>query len=135
MKIGYNKIWGVLLLLLSGMVCCLTAAYVRLGEETPFYLAGLFWLPVVLGFLFLFRTYVEVNQNYVFVYGLAFGMKRYRVHTAKDFSIDGKSVFVLSEGVCQKLPVAAWLVDPGGWKSFLNWIQTNNPQVIEGRLE
>ncbi len=130
MKIGYNKIWGIVSFMPAGLVCCLTAASVRTEESVPVYLAGTFWMFILFGILFLTRTYVEINQGNVFIKPLiGFGTKTYPVRSAKDFSVEGKDVFVMSNGVRQRLPVSAWLVDPGGWTSLIKWIETTNWQT------
>ncbi len=131
MKIGYNKIWGVMFFMLDGMICCLGAVFARTGQATfpPGLVAG-FWLCILFGVLFLTRTYVEINQGHVFIKPLiGFGTKTYQVHSAKDFSIEEKNVFLMSNGMRQKLPVSSWLVDPGGWASFIKWVETTSQQT------
>lgn len=131
MKIGYNKAWGVVFLTPAGLVCCLAALSAQTEEPAPPYLAGFFWMFILFGILFLTRTYVEINQSNMFIKPLlGFGTKTYHVHTAKDFSVEGKDVFVMSDGVRQKLPVSSWLVDPDGWASLIKWIETPNRQTI-----
>ncbi len=130
MKIGYNKVWGVVFLTPAGLVCCLAALYAQTEEPGPPYLAGFFWMFILFGILFLTRTYVEINQGNVFIKPLiGFGTKTYPVHSAKDFSVEGKDVFITSAGVRQKLLVSSWLVDPGGWTSLIKWIETTNQQT------
>ncbi len=129
MKIGYNKLWGILFFLLDVPVCCLAAVFVRTGENFPVALTAFFWLFVLFGVLFLARTYIVVNPSGVSVQPLlGLGRKTFPARSARDLSVDGKDVFVVSEGERRRLPVAAWLVDPGGWASFLKWIQTSNQQ-------
>ncbi len=131
MKIGYNKIWGVVFLTPAGLVCCLAVVFARTEQETfpPALVAG-FWLFILVGILFLTRTYVEINQGNVFIKPLiGFGTKTYQIHSAKDFSVEGKDVFIMSADVRQRLPVAAWLVDPNGWASFIKWVETTNQQT------
>ncbi len=130
MKIGYNKIWGVGFLMFDGLVCCLAGIFVRTDTAIPPALGGVFWLFLLLGILFLTRPYVEINRSNVFITPLlGLGTKTYPVQSAKDFSVDGKNVFVTSGGVRQRLPVSSWLVDLGGWISFLKWIETSNQQT------
>lgn len=124
MKISYKKIWGVLCLMLSGLACCLVAAFNQTGEKLPFAIVGAFWLFVVLGILLLTRSYVEVWKDILFVKPLiGSGVKRYVYQSSKDFSIENQDVFLTNNGIRQKLPVSTWLVDKNGWTSFLEWIR------------
>ncbi len=131
MKIGYNKIWGVVFLTPAGLVCCLAALSAQTEEPGPPYLAGFFWMFILSGILFLTRTYVEINRSNVFIKPLfGFWTKTYPVHTAKDFSVEGKDVFIMSAGVRQRLPVSSWLVDPDRWAAFIKWVEITNQQTI-----
>ncbi len=129
MKIGYNKIWGIVLLLLGVPACCLVAVSTQIGESVSPALVAAFWVCILLGVLFLAQTYVEIDPSHVFIKPLlGFRRRTFNVHSARDFSVEGKNVFVVSDGVRQKLPVSLWLVDRGNWASLLKWVETSNQQ-------
>lgn len=127
MKIGYKKVWRVLFLVLSGLPCCLVAAFNQADETVPLVFVGAFWLFVVFGVLFFTRTYIEVGKGILLIKPLiGTGVKRYGYQSAKDFSVEKDDVFLIENGVRQKLPVSNWLVDKRSWTSFLKWIEAGN---------
>lgn len=127
MKIGYNKYWGLLFLMLGGLNCCAAVIFVRADEAIPTVFVGSFWMLVLLGALFFTRSYVEIRKDSLLIKPLIGSWaKRYGFQSAKDFSIEGRDVFVMHNGARQKLPVALWLADRRGWASFLEWIKTGN---------
>lgn len=127
MKIGYNKIWGILCLMFDGLICCLTAAFVRMEEQVsyPAALTAGFWLFLLFGILLLTQPYVRVNPDGVVVKSLmGLRTESYPIRSARDLSVDDQDVYVTSNLERQRLPVSMWLVDRGGWNSFIKWIET-----------
>jgi hypothetical protein len=125
MKIGYNKVLGIVLLLLGLFNCCLGVVFVRTEEPTPAYVVGGFWLFFVSGVLLLTRNYMEVTDNTLAVKSfIGPGVKKYNFTSEKDFSVDGGNIFLLVNGERQKLPVSSWVADKSKWKAFIKWVET-----------
>ena len=110
--------------MMSGLSCCLVAAFSQTGETVPPVVVGVFWLFIVFGILFLTRSYVEVWKDALLIKPLiGLGVKRYVYRSAKDFSIEKDEVYLINSDTRQKLPISIWLVDKRGWTSFLEWIK------------
>jgi len=124
MRIGYNKLIASVWLLFSLFSCCLAVVFVRTDESTPPVDVAVFWLGLLIGILMLTRPYMEITQNYVVVKSpFGFVTRRYGFASAKDFSIESGKIYVLHDGLRQKLAVSSWMADKRGWISFIKWIK------------
>jgi hypothetical protein len=127
MKIGYNKVVGITLLVFGILNCCLSTVFIRSGEAVPSGIVASFWITFVAGIFFLTRAYIEVTQNEIVVKSLiGFISKRVSFNSVKDFSVEGANIFVVSNGVRQKLGISSWVADKRGWSTMVKWIETGD---------
>ncbi|HTX92030.1 MAG TPA: hypothetical protein VMC09_12525 [Anaerolineales bacterium] len=127
MKIRYNTVVGVVLLAFVFMDCCLTAFFIAgnkgLGPIPAGLVAG-FWIGLIAGILYLTQTYFEVAANNLVIRSLVgITSKTYAFNSSRDFSIEGKKVYLVTGGKRIQLPLYAWLADKRGWTKFIQWIQ------------
>jgi hypothetical protein len=128
MKIGYNKAIGTMFILLGLCTCCSAATFTRTGNgEIPVGLAGVFWISLLLGFLFLRSTYLELTQGSLVVRAwFGFATKSYKFNSHQDFTVHGRKILLNIQDNPQPLAISTWAADRHGWEALLKWIQDSN---------
>ena len=128
MKIGYNKAIGTMFILLGLCTCCSAATFTRIGNgEIPVGLAGVFWISLLLGFLFLRSTYLELTQGSLVVRAwFGFTTKTYKFNSPQDFTVHGRKILLDIQDNPQPLAISTWAADRHGWEALLKWIQDSN---------
>ncbi|WP_020672355.1 hypothetical protein [Amycolatopsis nigrescens] len=112
MKVRYNPVVGVALLVI-GAVCEFLGVWLYLlGEFSPVVLTGL--MPMLIGILYLVRPYFWVSPAAVEVTALVGTMRREYPFQALEAE-GGRLVAVDHEGARKKVPVARWLAHSEDW--------------------
>ncbi|TCO64974.1 hypothetical protein [Actinocrispum wychmicini] len=112
MKVRYNLVVGVVLLVL-GAVCVFLGLWLAvLGEFNPAVIAGM--VPMLIGILYLVRPYFWVNPTSVAIPALIGPIRREFPFQTLEVN-GGKLVAVRDDGTRKKVPVARWLAHSGDW--------------------
>ena len=130
MKIRMNKTIGIITILLCIINICIFLV-ISLGggkAEITFGLTSL--VGIGIGVLFLRGTYIEITQSSLILKALVgSAQKSYPFTSVADFSVEGKNIFLSSQGKREKLPIYSWMADKRDWESFLKWLHTNNTPI------
>jgi len=127
MKIHLNRTYGKIVIILGVLILCLFLAFTFGGGTTDvfFGLSGL--MCIGFGIIFLKNTYFEVTPNSLIVKALiGSAHTTYPFNSTKDFSTDGKSVFLVINGNREKLPIYSWVADKKDWEIFIQWLRADN---------
>jgi hypothetical protein len=123
MKIGYNKAIGICMFIPSLLSCCLVAVLTQSDQTAPLGAVGAFWMGILFGILFLTQPYFEVTQNELMIKALiGTAARRIPFSSPRDFSVEGKAIYITQGGTRQKVNLVPWLADKKGWDAFIAWI-------------
>jgi hypothetical protein len=117
MKVRYNMLVGVVLVVLGAVCTFLGLWLLLLGEFSPAVIAGL--APLLIGVLYLARPYFWVHQNTVEIPAV-FGPVKRRF-PFQTLALDGgKVVALMSDGTRKKVPVARWMANASDWDAVMS---------------
>lgn len=117
MKVRYNVVAGVVLVVIGGAATFLGLWLTLLGEFNPSVIAGL--LCLLLGVLYLTRPYFYVHQSAVVIPAVLGPAKREIPFQSLTFD-GGRMIAVRADGTTKKVPVARWMSNAGDWDSVMN---------------
>ena len=122
MKMHYKKSVGIVAILLGalevGVYLLIGIGSSSIGLLVPGFIA------ILLGVLFLQRTYFIVNDdNLVFQALLGPSKRTYKFSSLKELEIENDNIFVTVNGKRQKL-ISGWWVENGDWQAFLQKIKS-----------
>jgi len=112
MKVRYNPVVGVVMLVLGAVCEFLGLWLVMLGEFSPAAIAG--FVPLLIGILYLVRPYFWVLPRSVEVPALIGPARRETPYQRLELA-GGKLIAVRDDGSRKKVPVARWLANSGDW--------------------
>ena len=111
MKVRYNPVVGVVMLVLGGVCLFLGLWLLALGELNMSILAGA--LVTLLGILHLVRPYFWVTSSAVEV-GAVLGPVK-RTFPFRTLEVDGSALVAVGDSDRKKLPVRRWMAHSGDW--------------------
>lgn len=127
MKIHLNRTYGIIVIILGVLGLCLFLAFTFGGGKTDIFFGLSSLLCLGLGIIFLKNVYFEVTPNSLIVKALiGSAHTSYVFNSTKDFSTDGKTVFLVINGKREKLPIYAWVADKKDWEIFMQWLRADN---------
>ena len=116
MKVRYNMYVGILFVVLGAVSTVLGLWLTLLGDFSPGFIVGV--LCLVLGILYLARTYFWVHENAVVVPAVVGPLKREFPFQSLTFD-GGKMIAVRPDGTSKKVPVARWMSNTGDWNAVM----------------
>jgi hypothetical protein len=122
MKMHYKKLVGIVAILLGALE---VGVYLLIGigsSSISLLVPG--FIGILLGVLFLQRTYFIVNDGSLVFQALLGPTKRtYKFSSLKELEIENDNIFVTVNGKRQKL-ISGWWVENSDWQAFLQKIKS-----------
>ncbi len=122
MKMRYKRTIGIFAILI-GILEAGIYLWIGIGSSSISLLAPGF-IAILLGILFLQRTYFIVNDDSLVFHALLGPTKRtYKFSSLKEFEIQNDNIFVTINGKRQKFISGGW-VENNDWQAFLQKIKS-----------
>ncbi|MFL6119063.1 hypothetical protein [Actinophytocola sp.] len=111
MKVRYNPVVGVVMVVLGAVCLFLGLWLMALGEFNASVLVGA--LVTLLGILYLVRPYFWVSSSAVELRAVVGPVRR--TFPFRTLEVDGSKLVAVNDGDRKKLPVTRWMAHSGDW--------------------
>jgi hypothetical protein len=118
MRVGYKKAWGVVLIVMSGVLILLLVVSGAIARhDMSLFGPGIAAVAsLITGIGYLTRTYFEVSPNRITVFALIGPLRReYPYSSRADLRIEGGKLFVAGK----KVPISRGQADAEAWERFV----------------
>ena len=131
MKIGYNKILGIIFILCSLLSCCLIVLSTQIKEKSiGAGFAGAFWICLIIGILMLSRDYIEITKDKIIVKTLiGLNSKTYPFSPDTQLVVENEKLFIVNNEIRQAIPLSVFTIDKRAWKELKEKIVTHENLV------
>lgn len=127
MTIGYNKIWGYLFVILSLIAIAIFGLGMYMDVNVPILNFVPAVICLIMGVLYLQNDYFEIRGQQFIHYSL-FGTvhKTYGFKSLSDFYLDGKKLYLNSDGNKERVRISVSMCDKNDWNYFLKRVEQSD---------
>ncbi len=123
MKVHFNRVWGIVFIILGIILLGLHLFLISLGTVKIFQLCLSVFI-IVVGFLYLYQPYFELRNNELVLFNLmGMELRNYKFNSLSEFNLDGNKIYLEMDGKMKRIRLNASMAKTEEWEQFISLLK------------